>query len=138
MIVAASGSEPAKSPPLEVGPERYFQDRIDEGRFLIQRSRSSGVYVFYPRTIAPGTGADDLEWVEPSGHGVVYSTTSVTPGKGGGEVYNISIIELAEGPRLLTRVIDIAPAEVHIGMKVRAKIGKIEGKAVVLFAPEAK
>lgn len=123
------------SPPPTVGPERYFQDRLDEGRFQIQRSRSTGVHVFYPRAIAPGTGADDLEWVDPSGLGTVYSTTIVLPGKGGGEAYNISLVDLAEGPRLLTRVVDIAPEAVTIGMKVRAKVGTIEGKAVVLFAP---
>ena len=120
----------------EVGPERYFQDRLDEGRFMIQRSRSSGAHVFYPRAIAPGTGVDDLEWVEASGRGTVYSTTAVRPARdGSGEHYNIALVDLAEGPRMLTRVEDIDPESVTIGMAVTARIGRIGGKAVVLFVP---
>ena len=118
-----------------VGAERYFQNRVDEGRFMIQRSRSSGAHVFYPRALAPGTGVDDLEWVEPSGDGIVYSTTIVLPGRGGGDSHNISLVDLAEGPRMMTRVIGIPPEDVHIGMAVRATIGEIAGKKVVLFRP---
>ncbi|MDF7774816.1 OB-fold domain-containing protein [Sphingomonas sp. AOB5] len=118
-----------------VGAERYFQDRIDEGRFMIQRSRSSGAHVFYPRALAPGTGADDLEWVDASGDGVVHSTTAVLPGRNGGDYYNISLVDLAEGPRMMTRVIGIDPQAVYIGMAVRATIGEIAGKKVVLFTP---
>jgi hypothetical protein len=125
-----------KSQAAPVGPERYFQDRLDEGRFMIQRSRTAGAHVFYPRVRCPLTGADDLEWVEPSGLGTVYSTTMVMAPRGSSEVgYNIALVDLLEGPRMLTRVIDISPDKVQIGMPVRAKIGKIDGKSVVLFAP---
>ncbi|MBI2800687.1 MAG: hypothetical protein HYX63_10480 [Gammaproteobacteria bacterium] len=37
---------------MKVGAERYFQDQLDAGCFMLQRSRSSGVYVFYPRARA--------------------------------------------------------------------------------------
>ena len=128
-------TNPLEVATLEVGAERYFQDRLENGRFLIQRSRSSGEYVFYPRAVAPGTGTDDLEWVQPSGHGVVYSTTCVLASKTNPATYNIAIVELAEGPRLLTRVINIAPETVMIGMPVTAVIGRIDDKVLVLFTP---
>lgn len=131
-MATSSGPNATRS---AVGPAQYFQEQLEAGRFMIQRSRGSGAYVFYPRALAPGSGIDDLEWVEPSGLGVVYSTTMVLPGKTGGGGYNIALVELAEGPRLLTRVVDIAPDEVRIGMPVRAKIGQVEGKTVLLFAP---
>lgn len=117
------------------GPEAQFRAFLAEGRFMIQRSRSSGVYVFYPRVAAPVTGERDLEWVEASGNGEVYSTTVVRnrPEKGGD--YNVALIDLAEGPRLMSRVIEIAPAEVRIGMKVRARIGELDGAPQVLFVP---
>lgn len=119
-----------------VGAERYFQNRLDEGRFMIQRSASSGAHVFYPRAIAPGTGADDLEWVAASGRGTVYSTTSVRPARdGSGDHYNISLVDLAEGPRMLTRVEGIDPEAVTIGMAVVARISTIAGKKVVVFDP---
>lgn len=120
-----------------MGPELYFQAQVDSGRFMIQRSRGSGEHVFYPRLLAPGTGADDLEWVEASGLATVYSTTVVLPARGSdADPYNIALVDLDEGPRMLTRVIDIAPDAVTIGMRVRARIEQLASKAVVLFAPQ--
>lgn len=119
------------------GPALYFQRAAEAGQFLIQRSRSTGEHVFYPRMIAPGTGAEDLEWVEASGGGTVYSTTFVLPPRGSDAAcYNIALVDLDEGPRMLTRVIGIAPDAVAIGMRVRAEIGRIAEKAVILFRPE--
>ena len=102
---------------------------------MIQRSRSTGAYVFYPRVAAPGSGETDLEWVEASGDGTVYSTTVVRnrPEKGGD--YNVALIDLAEGPRMMSRVIDIDPGDVKIGMPVEARIEELDGAPQVLFAP---
>lgn len=115
------------------GPERQFHDFLAEGKFMIQRSKSSGNYNFYPRTLEPGTGAADLEWVEASGDGVVYATTvnRQRPEKGGD--YNICLIDLAEGPRMMCRVVGIEPADVKIGMKVKAKVDKIGDQDAVVF-----
>ena len=117
------------------GPERVYEDNVKAGKFMIQRSKSSGNYVFYPRTLEPGTGAADLEWVEASGDGVVYATTvnRQRPEKGGD--YNIALIDLAEGPRMMSRVVGIEPADVKIGMKVKAKVDAIGDKPAVVFEP---
>lgn len=88
---------------------------------MIQRSASSGRHVFYPRVIAPGTGADDLEWVQACGRGTVYSTTVVRT-KPPKPDYNVVLIELAEGPRMMSRVEGVEPADVAIGMAVQARI----------------
>lgn len=118
-----------------MGPEAEFRAFLAEGRFMIQRSRSTGGHVFYPRVAAPGTGVRDLEWVEASGEGVVYSTTvnRRSPEKGG--AFNVALIDLAEGPRMLSRVVDIPPEEVRIGMKVRARIETLEGAPAVVWSP---
>lgn len=125
-----------------LGPEGEYWAALDNGRFMIQRVRSTGVHVFYPRAIAPGTGTDDLEWVDASGAGRVYATTTVRrkPERGGD--YNLSIVELAEGPRLLTRVVGTPPASVTIGMAVEARVVdpdfgplKGSGRKLVVFVP---
>ena len=54
-----------------IHPEQEYLAHLAQGRFMLQRSASSGGYVFYPRVAEPGTGATDLEWVEASGRGVV-------------------------------------------------------------------
>lgn len=91
-----------------------------EGRFIIQRSRSTGRHCFPPRSALPGTGETDLDWVEPSGLATVYAVTVVSrkPEQGGN--YNIAIVELDEGPRMMTRIVGIKPEKVQIGMRVQA------------------
>lgn len=117
------------------GPDQQFRDFLADGKFMLQRSSGSGAYVFYPRVIEPGTGNADLEWVEASGDGTVYSSTVVRqrPEKGG--AYNVCLVDLAEGPRMMGRVVDIAPEDVRIGMKVRARIDDIGGTPAVTFVP---
>lgn len=120
------------------GPDRQFQDFLAEGKFMIQRHTKTGAFIFYPRVLSPGTGEDALEWVEASGAGTVYSTTVTRqrPEKGGD--YNVALIDLAEGPRLMSRVVDVDPHEVTIGMAVRAKIGELNGEPALLFVPDKK
>ena len=105
----------------EIRPDLEYLGFLNEGKFCIQRSGGSGKYVFYPRTIAPGSGLDDLEWVEADGRGTVYSTTTVRarPPKSD---YNVSLIQLQEGPRMMSRVEGVVPAAVCIGMPVKARI----------------
>jgi uncharacterized protein len=115
------------------GPEKRFAAYLADGKFMIQRSKSTGAYVFYPRVIAPETGAADLEWVEASGDGVVYATTcNRFPADKGGDV-NIALVDLAEGPRMMARVEGIAPDQVKIGMAVKARIATLGKELAVVF-----
>ena len=116
-------------------PDKDFQDFLQQGRFMIQRSRQTGAYVYYPRIAVPGTGDADLEWVEASGRAEVYST-SVVRNRPPAEDYNVAIVDLAEGPRMMTRVIGIEPDRVAIGMKVKAEVAEIDGQLAVVFRPE--
>jgi len=95
---------------------------------MIQRSVSTGQYVFYPRVAAPGSGATDLEWVEASGLGRIYSIT-VNRARTGD--YNIALVELDEGPRLMTRIEGVETAA--IGTRVRARIAELGGEPAVVF-----
>ena len=67
------------------------------------------------------------------GLGTVFATTTTSrrPEQGGN--YNISIIELEEGPRMMSKVIGIDSEKVQIGMKVKAEISEIDGKKAVVF-----
>ena len=115
------------------GPEAAFATYLAQGKFMIQRSASTGAHVFYPRPFVPGTGETNLEWVEASGDGTVYATTvnRRSPDKGGS--FNVALIDLAEGPRMMSRVVGVAPEEVKIGMKVRAKIEHLNGAPAVVW-----
>ena len=78
-------------------PEQEHLEFLAKGEFMLQRSRSSGTFVFYPRVAAPSTGAKDLEWVKASGLGTVYSTTIIRQ-KPPKVDYNLALIDLKEGP----------------------------------------
>jgi hypothetical protein len=117
------------------GPEATFRAHLAEGRFMIQRSASTGKYVFFPRVMMPGTGEADLEWIEASGVGTVYATTVTRRRPEHGGDYNVALIDLAEGPRMMSRVVGIDPGEVTIGMKVKAKVDDLNGAPAVLFEP---
>src|SRR5882757_1626310 len=115
-------------------PEQDFLGFLSQGRFMLQRSRVSGRCFFYPRVVEPVTGCADLEWVDASGHGTVYSTTVVRQ-KPPDPDYNIALIDLAEGPRLMSRVEGLAPEAVSIGMHVKAKIIRENDRPLLVFEP---
>lgn len=123
------------------GPVEQYLRYLEEGRFMLQRSRRTGEYFYYPRAFAKGAASGELEWVEVSGAGTVYSFTTVRRKAEQGGDYNIALVELTEGPRLLTRVQGIEPSAVKIGMKVKARIEKPSWdpkatRPVVVFYPD--
>lgn len=120
---------------LSAPGQRYLQF-LREGRFMLQRSETTGAFIFYPRVAEPGTGSADLEWIEACGRGRVYSTTVIRPRPPQAN-YNVALIDLEEGPRLLSRVEDVAPEDVRIGMSVQARIVEGEPDPYVVFAPAA-
>jgi hypothetical protein len=117
-----------------MNPEKEYFEHLAAGRFMIQKSRSTGGHVFYPRVAEPGSGATDLEWVEACGRGTVYSTTVIRQ-KPPAPNYNLALIDLAEGPRMMSRVDGIAPEAVRIGMPVKARVIRENDQPLVVFEP---
>lgn len=122
------------SQPAAGSPDVEFQQFLRDGRFMIQRSRSSGGYVFYPRVAEPVTGALDLEWVPATGLGTVYSATVIRP-RSPAEPYNVCLIDLDEGPRMMSRVDDVSSDRALIGMRVKARIVVESERPIVVFTP---
>ncbi len=118
------------------GAEARYQAALNEGRFLIQRCNDCDRHVFYPRMVCPHCGGASLAWVEPKGIGTVYSTTTVRRKPEAGGDYDVSLVDLDEGVRMMSRVEGVPPAEVKIGMRVRAKIVDNNGAGLVVFAAE--
>jgi len=102
---------------------------------MLQRSRHGGEFVFFPRVTSPGAGETDLEWVEASGRGTVYATTTVRRRPDQGGPYNVALIDLEEGVRCMSRVEGIASERVWIGMRVLARIDRVGDDAVLVFVP---
>lgn len=134
--VTASESNPNQPTTTDAGPEAAYFLTLERGAFLIQKCGECDRSVFYPRTHCPSCGADRLRWIAPKGSGTVYSTTIVRRKPEHGGDYGISIIELDEGVRLMSRVEGVAPGDVTIGLRVRAKITSEHQRALVVFYPD--
>ena len=101
------------------GPDELWRTALAEGRFLVQRCVRCEGHRFPPAVVCAACGAPELAFVEASGRGTVYSTTVVREREGS---YNVALIELAEGPRMMSRVEGAEPQAVRIGMAVAARI----------------
>jgi uncharacterized OB-fold protein len=119
---------------MSLQPDADFQGFLQQGRLMLQRSRSSQRCFFYPRVLEPGTGNTDLEWVEASGLGTVYTVTVIRP-KPPSQPYNVALIDLDEGPRLMTRVEGVPADQVQIGLRVQARIVHEAEQFFVVFDP---
>lgn len=120
---------------IQYGADKAFLDYLSRGEFHLQQCGDCERYIFYPRMLCPHCGGVQLHWKKASGSGTVYATSVPRAGE---HAYNIALVELSEGPRMMTRVIDIDPWAVTIGMPVTAFVGSIAenpGQPLVLFRP---
>jgi uncharacterized OB-fold protein len=109
-------STPATAAPLET-----YLAHLAKGELAFQRA-PDGTPVFFPRLVAPRSGATDLQWHVSAGLGTVYSATTIHPK--GEPAYNVSLIDMDEGCRLMSRVEGVDAASVSIGMRVRVRIAQ--------------
>lgn len=129
----------AEPPPLpEPTPVSLpFWRALAEHRLLVQYSPSLGRYVFYPRTLAPGTLADDLEWREIDGAATLYTFTvterPTAPPWVNAVPQLLAVVQWDVGPRFSTELVDVAPADVAVGMRVAPVYCDVPGTGVTLL-----
>jgi uncharacterized OB-fold protein len=109
-------------------PLGKYVEHLKAGELAYQHSPATGKAVFYPRVVAPKSADEALEWRVSSGLGTVYSTTWI-PVKDG-KPYNVSLIDLDEGFRMMSRVEDIDPAAITIGMRCGCAAGFVRNSTV--------
>jgi uncharacterized OB-fold protein len=90
---------------LETQP---FWDGLKEGKFLLSHCNSCGTDYYYPRPFCPSCWSDDVSWKEASGKGRIYTYSVVhvndLPPFNERVPYVAAIVELDEGPRLMTNI----------------------------------
>lgn len=101
-------------------PFGAYLDHLNRGELAYQVCTDDGSAVFYPRVVAPRSGSPNLEWRVSKGLGTVHATTVVhqkdTP------PYNVALIDVDEGFRMMSRVESIDPMQVKIGMRVKFRV----------------
>ena len=120
---------------MNVGPEAQYRAYLAEGRFLLQRGVTSGMPFFPPRAYEPVSG-DTAEWFAPSGRGTVHAVTIVRK-RDPEPDYTIVLVDLTEGPRVMSRIDGLAPEAVTIGLAVQARIVTENDTPILVFEPAA-
>jgi uncharacterized OB-fold protein len=101
---------------------RGWWEALARHELYVQRCRDCGTKRLPPRALCPACLSGAIEWVRASGRGTVYSFTvthqNQAPGFREELPYVLAIVELAEGPRLMTNLVECAPDAVRIGQPV--------------------
>lgn len=107
----------------KVEPEaRPYWESLKAHAMKIQRCSDCGRWFFPPRTLCPGCLSANVEWTPVSGRGTVYASVAYyhpfDPAYKDEVPYNVSIVELEEGVRLMTNVVGCPVEDVVVGMPV--------------------
>jgi uncharacterized OB-fold protein len=102
-----------------LGPDAVFQQALSEGHLLLQHCEECSAVRFPPALVCRSCASPQLTWRSSPGRGVVYSTTTVRERNGD---YNVALIELEGGARMMSKVDGVASDQIRIGQHVQARI----------------
>lgn len=126
----------------QIDPESQpYWDASREGRLLIKRCADCGRAHHYPRELCPHCHSDRVDWEQASGRATVYTFTIARrpagPAFKADVPYVVALVELAEGPRMMTNLVSIDPEQVRIGMPVVVQFESISYEiSLPKFGPE--
>jgi len=133
--------EAAKKPVPRPSPESaHYWKAAREHRLEIQRCDACGQFWFPPSQSCPHCLASNFTWTPVSGRGKVFSFVTYHrvyhPAFAKEVPYVVALVELDEGPRLLTNIVGLLPEQVVCDMPVQVTFDDYdEGVAVPKFTP---
>ncbi len=126
--------------PVPTPTTQPFWDALAQHTIRIQYSPSAQRYVFYPRVLAPGTLADDLQWREISGAASLYTYTvayrPVAPHFANDVPQILAVGQWDEGPRFATEIVNADPSELRVGMRIRPVFVDVPEEGITLLRYE--
>jgi uncharacterized OB-fold protein len=121
------------TPPAVNAETKMFWDAAREGRFLVPFCSACGKAHWYPRAICPFCASDKIEWRNASGKGTIYTFSVMRRAK---DPYAIAHVTLAEGPTMLTNIVDCDFDKLKIGQPVTVVFQETEnGPPAPMFKP---
>ncbi len=117
-----------------------FGDAAKDGKLLIARCDSCGKAHYYPRPMCPHCWSESVSWAEASGKGTLYTWSTVfvndLPPFNAMVPYVAAQVDLEEGVRITTRMVDVTLAQLKIGMTVTAAFEQISDDVTIpVFRP---
>mgnify|MGYP000090655167 CR=1 FL=1 len=128
-------------PSLDGEVDRVFWEAAAEGRLLVQECPDCGERQFFPRSWCHYCGADGIEWIESEGTGHVHTHTVIRRATELPEFaeeipYVVAYVELEEGVRICSNVVDCDPEDVEHGLPVEVTFEAVgESVALPRFRP---
>lgn len=114
-----------------------FWKGAKQRRLLIQECKACGVKIFYPRKYCPECWSSDLGWFEARGKAKVFAHTITMSGVEEKFVedlpYVLAMVDLEEGIRMMTRIVECKPEEVRIGMDVEVVFEDVTDEITLPF-----
>lgn len=121
-----------------------FWSSVQRGALELQQCDACQRYVFYPRGLCPHCFSDRLTWRQAAGTGTLYAFTIVYrhphPAFAAAAPYVVALVELTEGVRFLSNLVDVepSPAAVRIGMPLEIVYDAISERTTLpKFRPRA-
>ena len=131
-----------KAVPESTPDTQPFWDGCAAGELRIQRCLDCMKAFFYPRPVCPACGSVNVEWFTASGRATLYSYVinhRPAPGFGDDGPYAIAVVQLAEGPRMMTNLKGVAsaPEDLTLDMPLRVTFEQRGDIYLPMFTPEA-
>lgn len=125
-IAAAVGDAP---------PQTAYERLLARHVLGYQHCADCQAAVFSPRVLCPACGSRELAWRASAGVGTVYSVTTISPR--GEESYAVALVDLDEGFRMMSNVVDVPAEEVRIDARVSVVFGDTDDGPLPFFRPVA-
>ncbi|MFI1576971.1 Zn-ribbon domain-containing OB-fold protein [Embleya sp. NPDC020630] len=124
---------------VPVTPAASVRIPPESGELRYQRCGACDTANFAPTEMCRGCSSRALQWATSAGRGSVYSWTVVRrpEARSFGGAYAVAIVDLDEGYRMLTNLVEVEPAEIHSGMRVRVDLRPTgEERVLPFFTPD--
>jgi len=127
-------------PKIEPEAAPYWES-LRQHQMKVQRCDACQEWMFPPTTLCPFCYSEELSWHEVSGRGSVWACVTMhrayLPAYQDDVPYNVSIVELEEGPRVWSNVVGVAPSDIQVGMPVKVRYDDVtDGLTLARFVEE--
>jgi uncharacterized OB-fold protein len=128
-------ARPARPRPIPDDDSRPFWEGCRAGKLLLQQCPECEAVRYPPRPMCPRCSAIGASWIEASGRGSIYSWViphhAVHPSLVDEVPYNVVMVDLEEGPRMVSNLIDTAPEQIEVDLPVEVVFETVDDELTV-------
>jgi uncharacterized OB-fold protein len=128
------GAKPRVAPIPDAESEAFWSGTL-EGKLLVQECSVCGQRQLYGRSLCTNCHSASLSWIEASGKGTIYSRTIIrqNPSRSFKHLipFVVALIDLDDGPRMMSNVVGTPAEEVNIGDRVRVTFEPVSDTAAL-------